>query len=105
MLECRGTSLRIFNRTTGGARVRGAHLRRVHAGAARAPEGTAVFAARSAVTRRSGRRACHRSLQEALAARADLDIITVAVYIDRQAQNVRPYPPPDTNPAPDSAFH
>src|SRR5215469_15870748 len=39
----------------------------------------------------------------ALATGTDLDIITVAVYINRQAQNVRPYPPADPDPAPDPA--
>src|SRR5580658_7868599 len=40
-----------------------------------------------------------------LAAVHDLDIITGTVYLDRQVQNVRPYPSPDTDPAPDPAFH
>src|SRR6516164_7189595 len=40
-----------------------------------------------------------------LAAGPYLDIITVAVYKDRQAQNVRPHPSPDTDPAPGPAVH
>src|SRR5580658_5120288 len=50
---------------------------------------------------------CPRGALESapLAAVHDLDIITGTVYLDRQVQNVRPYPSPDTDPAPDPAFH
>src|ERR1700719_4470754 len=43
--------------------------------------------------------------RESLAVDHKLDIITVTVYINSQVLNVRPHPPPDTDPAPHPAIH